>query len=45
VPRNLVNYIKEKQYGFIPMLLKAVWWNFTHSKNSNNLGYPINTIG
>jgi hypothetical protein len=45
VPRNLVNYIKEKQYGFIPMLLKAVWWNFTHSKNSSNLGYPINTIG
>lgn len=45
VPRNVVSYIKEKQYGFIPMLFKAVWWNFTHSKNSSNLGYPINTIG
>ncbi|MDF2431589.1 MAG: hypothetical protein JWP44_1220 [Mucilaginibacter sp.] len=44
VPRNLAAYIKNKNYGFIPMLLKAVWWNLTHSKNSNNLGYPINTI-
>jgi GT2 family glycosyltransferase len=44
VPRNIVAYIKAKNYNFIPMLLKAVWWNFTHSKNSNNLGYPINTI-
>lgn len=44
VPRNLVSYVKEKQYDFIPMLLKAVWWNFTHSKNSSDLGYPIKTI-
>lgn len=44
VPRNLVSYIKDKQYNFIPMLLKAVWWNFTHSKNSSDLGYPIKTI-
>jgi GT2 family glycosyltransferase len=44
VPRNVITYTKHKNYNFIPMLLKAVWWNFTHSKNSNNLGYPINTI-
>jgi GT2 family glycosyltransferase len=44
VPRNVVTYTKHKNYNFIPMLFKAVWWNFTHSKNSNNLGYPINTI-
>ncbi|MDB5017157.1 MAG: hypothetical protein JWQ84_1989 [Mucilaginibacter sp.] len=44
VPRNLIAYIKNKNYSFIPMLLKAVWWNLTHGKNSNNLGYPINTI-
>jgi len=43
-PRNILAYIKDKNYNFIPMLLKAIWWNFTHSKNSNNLGYPINTI-
>ena len=44
VPRNLLAYIKNKNYDFIPMLLKAVWWNFTHNKNSKNLGYPINSI-
>jgi len=44
VPRNVLNYLKAKNYVFIPTLLKAVWWNFTHSKNSDNLGYPINTI-
>jgi GT2 family glycosyltransferase len=44
VPRNIIAYVKNKNYSFIPMLLKAVWWNFTHSKNSENLGYPINTI-
>ncbi|ASU33853.1 glycosyltransferase family 2 protein [Mucilaginibacter xinganensis] len=44
VPRNLLAYVKDKNYSFIPMLLKAVWWNFTHSKNSNNLGYPIKSI-
>jgi GT2 family glycosyltransferase len=44
VPRNVITYIKNKNYDFIPMLFKAVWWNFTHSKNSTNLGYPIKTI-
>ncbi|PWK78778.1 hypothetical protein LX99_01230 [Mucilaginibacter oryzae] len=44
VPRNIIGYVKQKQYDFIPMLLKAVWWNFTHSKNSSDLGYPIKTI-
>ena len=44
VPRNVITYLKDKNYNFIPMLFKAVWWNFTHTKNSNNLGYPINTI-
>ncbi|MDO3641015.1 glycosyltransferase family 2 protein [Mucilaginibacter sp. L3T2-6] len=43
-PRNILAYIKAKNPGFIPMLLKAVWWNITHSKNSSNLGYPINSI-
>ena len=44
VPRNILAYIKDKNYTFITMLLKAVWWNFTHSKNSKNLGYPIKSI-
>ncbi|MDP9079366.1 MAG: glycosyltransferase family 2 protein [Bacteroidota bacterium] len=44
VPRNVITYLKNKNYHFISMLLKAVWWNFTHGKNSKNLGYPINSI-
>ncbi len=44
VPRNIIAYIKGKNYNFIPMLFRAVWWNITHSKNSSNLGYRIETI-
>jgi len=39
VPRNVVNYVKEKNYNYIPTLFSAVWWNFTNNKNSKNLGY------
>ena len=44
VPRNIIAYLKSGNRNFIPMLFKAIWWNFTHSKNSTHLGYPINTI-
>jgi len=40
-PRNILNYCKDKQYGFINWLFKAIWWNLTHSVNSNHLGYPL----
>ncbi|MCJ8211835.1 glycosyltransferase family 2 protein [Mucilaginibacter sp. RS28] len=40
-PRNMLNYAREKQKGFTALLWKAIWWNVTHSKNSNNLGYPL----
>lgn len=43
-PRNILSYIKTKNYVFISMLFKAVWWNMSHGKNSKNLGYPIKTI-
>ena len=43
-PRNILNYIKQKNYNFIAMLFKAIWWNITRSKNSTYLGYPIKTI-
>jgi hypothetical protein len=42
VPRNVISYIKDKNYNFIPILFKAVWWNVTHGKNSKDLGYLIN---
>jgi len=40
-PRNVIRYIKEKQYSFIPVLFKAIAWNITHSKDSMDPGYPI----
>jgi len=43
VPRNILSYIKEKNYSFIPVLFRAIWWNITRSKNSRVLGYPIKT--
>lgn len=41
-PRNILQYLKEHQYNFIPVFLKAVWWNISHRKDSNDLGYRIN---
>ncbi|TSD66743.1 glycosyltransferase family 2 protein [Inquilinus sp. KBS0705] len=44
VPRNVISYIKEKKYNFIPVLFRAVWWNVTHNKHSTELGYTINKV-
>lgn len=43
-PRNIINYTRKgNEYkGFTGLLLKAIWWNFTNSKNSTNLGYKLN---
>jgi GT2 family glycosyltransferase len=43
-PRNILNYVKDKQSGFAGWLFKGIWWNITHPKNSTKLGYPLNTI-
>ncbi|WP_207425565.1 glycosyltransferase family 2 protein [Pedobacter sp. SYSU D00535] len=43
-PRNLLNYFKEGRTDLAPQLLKAIWWNLRHSKNSTDLGYPLNKI-
>lgn len=43
-PRNILQYIKQKNYNFITMLFKAIFWNLTQPKNSKKLGYPIKTI-
>jgi GT2 family glycosyltransferase len=41
-PRNIINYIRKGHKGFSALLLKSIWWNFTHDKNSTDLGYPLN---
>ena len=41
-PRNMINYIRKGHKGFSTLLLRAIWWNLTHDKNSTDLGYPLN---
>ena len=41
-PRNIITYIKSGNYGFIGYLLKGIWWNITHKKNSPTLGVKLN---
>jgi len=42
VPRNLIRYIMDGNPGYIPVFMRAIWWNIFHNKNSNNLGYQLN---
>jgi GT2 family glycosyltransferase len=39
-PRNVSRYLVRKQYKFIPVLMKAIWWNFTNNVKSNRLYFP-----
>ena len=41
-PRNIIQYISHKNYRFIPILFRAIAWNFTHTTNSKTLGYSFN---
>ncbi len=41
VPRNILQYVRNKQTGFIKVLWRAIWWNMTHASNSSDLGYKI----
>lgn len=41
IPRNLFQYIKNREYNFIPVFLKAISWHFTNKADSNNLGFPL----
>ena len=40
-PRNLLKYIKKKEFNFIPVLLRAIGWNLTNKVNSKKLGYSL----
>jgi GT2 family glycosyltransferase len=41
VPRNLIHYIRNKEFSFIPVFLKAIAWHFTNKADSNNLGFSL----
>jgi GT2 family glycosyltransferase len=40
-PRNILNYIKERQKGYVANFLKAIWWNFTNGVDSPYLGFKL----
>jgi GT2 family glycosyltransferase len=40
-PRNMINYLKEGKKEFLPILVRAIWWNITHKLNSQDLGYRL----
>ncbi|MCE7059893.1 glycosyltransferase family 2 protein [Dyadobacter sp. CY343] len=40
-PRNIFKYIKNKEYSFIPVFLKAITWHLTHKADSDELGFPL----
>jgi GT2 family glycosyltransferase len=41
VPRNILQYIRKKQNGFITVLFRAIGWNMTHATNSSDLGFKV----
>lgn len=44
IPRNLLRYLSNREYTFIPVFFKAIRWHFTHPADSPDLGYPIEPI-
>ena len=40
-PRMMMNYRKKGSQDLSKWVFKGLWWNFSHSKNSKNLGFDI----
>ncbi|MGC4231941.1 MAG: glycosyltransferase family 2 protein [Niabella sp.] len=41
VPKQLMIHLKSGRKDLALQTLKGLWWNFTHSSDSNSLGYKI----
>ena len=41
IPRNLMRYLIAGNPGYIPVLLRAFWWNVMNKQNSTLLGYQL----
>jgi GT2 family glycosyltransferase len=42
VPRNLLKYLLNKEYHFIPVFFSAITWHITNKADSTHLGFPLN---
>jgi GT2 family glycosyltransferase len=40
-PISIIRYLKSKHSRFIPILGKAIWWNFTNRTDSKNMYFPV----
>lgn len=40
-PKQIFYYIRENKWDLVRYSFKGLMWNFTHSKNSNSLGFKI----
>ncbi len=38
-PRNIFFYLKNREFGFIRQLIRAIWWNISNSRDSSYLGF------
>lgn len=41
-PKQILSYATQGKFNLIKWVLKGLFWNLTHTKNSKNLGYNIN---
>ena len=41
MPRNLLNYLRNGEYGFIKVFFRAIGWHFIHKPDSPELGYQL----
>lgn len=39
--KMIFNYLKNDRKDLASCVVKALWWNFTHSKNSKSLGFTL----
>ena len=42
IPRNFLRYVMHGRFEYIPIFLRAIWWNLFNNKNSPYLGYQLN---
>jgi GT2 family glycosyltransferase len=40
-PVAIIKYIIKKRTDLVPYIFKGLFWNYTHNKNSDNLGFKI----
>jgi GT2 family glycosyltransferase len=41
IPRNLLQYIVNRNFNCIPLLFRAIWWNIYYQKNCTHLGFQL----